>query len=60
MLVKPKEARMMKTKNTFDKLLLIARPAAGKSEIIDHLKHTDIEQRVKRYHIAELTISITF
>lgn len=43
----------MKEKNKFDVLLLIARPAAGKSEIIDHLKNTPIEQRIKQYHIGE-------
>ena len=39
-------------KNTFDILLLIARPAAGKSEIIDHLKKTETEERIQRYHIG--------
>ncbi len=43
----------MKHKNTFDILLLIARPAAGKSEIIDHLKHTSMNERVQKYHIGE-------
>ena len=43
----------MKGNNTFDILLLIARPAAGKSEIIDHLKHTSIDPRVKNYHIGD-------
>jgi len=43
----------MKNNNTFDILLLIARPAAGKSEIIDHLKRTDIDQRIRNYHIGE-------
>ncbi|MEA3350869.1 MAG: hypothetical protein U9Q82_09630 [Chloroflexota bacterium] len=40
-------------KNTFEILLLIARPAAGKSEIIDHLKRTNINERIQRYHIGE-------
>lgn len=40
-------------KNTFDILLLIARPAAGKSEIIDHLKKTAPDERAQRYHIGE-------
>jgi hypothetical protein len=40
-------------KNTFDILLLIARPAAGKSEIIDYLKHTDRPTRRQRFHIGE-------
>lgn len=33
-------------------LLLIARPAAGKSEIIDYLKSTTIEDRIQRFHIG--------
>jgi hypothetical protein len=36
---------------SFEILLLIARPGAGKSEIIDHLKKTDISERIKRFHI---------
>lgn len=43
---------MMKSKNTFEILLLIARPAAGKSEIIDHLKKTPVEDRIAAYHIG--------
>ena len=39
--------------DTFDILLLIARPAAGKSEIIAHLKNTPIEERVQQFHIGE-------
>ncbi len=38
--------------NTFDVLILIARPAAGKSEIIDFLKRTPDEQRARRFHIG--------
>jgi hypothetical protein len=40
-------------KDTFDIILLIARPAAGKSEIIDYLKKSSPEERVKRFHIGE-------
>ena len=43
----------MTDKNTFDILLLIARPAAGKSEIIDYLKNTPVEERRERFHIGE-------
>ena len=43
----------MTIQKTFDNLLLIARPAAGKSEIIDFLKGIPLTERVKRYHIAE-------
>jgi len=39
--------------DTFDIMLLVARPAAGKSEIIAHLKSTPIEKRIPRYHIGE-------
>lgn len=38
--------------NTFDILFLIARPAAGKSEIIDYLKRTDEAARRARFHIG--------
>ena len=38
---------------TFDILLLIARPAAGKSEIIAHLKNTSVEDRIQQFHIGE-------
>ncbi len=37
---------------TFKILLLIARPAAGKSEVINYLKNTPVEDRVKRFHIG--------
>ena len=43
----------MTDKNTFDILLLIARPAAGKSEIIDYLKRTGVAERRRRFHIGE-------
>jgi len=39
--------------DNFNILLLIARPAAGKSEIIAHLKNTPIEKRVQQFHIGE-------
>lgn len=44
----------MTEKNTFDILLLIARPAAGKSEVIDYLKKTQLEERSSRFHVGEL------
>jgi len=43
----------MPRKNTFDILLLIARPAAGKSEIIHYLKNTPPAEREKRFHIGK-------
>ena len=38
--------------NTFDILFLIARPAAGKSEIIHYLKQISEPERRTRYHIG--------
>jgi hypothetical protein len=37
---------------TFDILLLIARPAAGKSEVIDYLKGVPADLRAQRFHIG--------
>jgi len=42
------------TRDIFDLLFLIARPAAGKSEIIDYLKRVDREERRRRFHIGSL------
>ena len=42
----------MGKKSTFDILLLIARPAAGKSEVIDYLKSVPAEVRGQRFHIG--------
>ncbi len=36
----------------FEVLLLIGRPAAGKSEVIDFLKRTPAGERARRFHIA--------
>ena len=33
--------------------LLIARPAAGKSEIIDYLKRTEVTTRRRQFHLGE-------
>jgi len=41
-------------KDTFDVIILIGRPASGKSEIIDFLLHTRPEVRRTKFHIAEL------
>ena len=40
-------------KTTFDIIILTARPASGKSEVIDYLKKTDVETRKQRFHIGE-------
>jgi hypothetical protein len=46
----------MTDKNIFDILLLIARPAAGKSEIIDYLKRTGLVARRCRFHIGDFEV----
>jgi len=42
------------TKNFFDIIILIGRPASGKSEIIDYLKRSSDEHRLERFHIGKL------
>jgi len=44
------------TKDTFDVLILVGRPASGKSEIIDLLMHTPPGVRQRRFHIADLDV----
>lgn len=41
---------------TFPLLILNARPAAGKSEIIDYLQRTPLAERRERFHVGELDI----
>ncbi len=38
----------------FDVLILIGRPAAGKSEVIDHLKSTLARERSRRFHVGHM------
>ena len=40
----------------FDILILIGRPASGKSEIIDYLKNLPAKTRLELYHIGEMDI----
>ena len=40
-------------KDHFEIIILIGRPASGKSEVIDYLKKTPIPERLKRFHINE-------
>ncbi|MBI1806481.1 MAG: hypothetical protein HYR76_05460 [Ignavibacteria bacterium] len=39
--------------NNFEVIILIGRPAAGKSEVIDFLKKTPVPERSRRFHIGE-------
>jgi hypothetical protein len=43
-------------KGTFAVLVLIGRPASGKSEIIDLLRHAPPDFRRRRFHIADLDV----
>jgi hypothetical protein len=38
----------------FKKIILVGRPAAGKSEVIDFIKRTPLEERIRRFHIGEI------
>jgi len=40
------------TDEHFDIIILIGRPAAGKSEVIDFLRHASSSERSRRFHIA--------
>ncbi len=42
--------------NTFQTIILIGRPASGKSEIIAYLKQLDPLECQRRFHIAQLDI----
>ncbi|MBD3334346.1 MAG: hypothetical protein GF355_02420 [Candidatus Eisenbacteria bacterium] len=37
---------------SFPVLILVGRPAAGKSEVIDYLKQTPVQERLRRFHIG--------
>jgi hypothetical protein len=38
----------------FEVLTLLARPAAGKSEVMDYLKRTPLLERMERFHVGEI------
>ncbi len=42
-------------KTIFDKIILLGRPASGKSEIIHYLKNAELDERKKRFHTGKLT-----
>lgn len=45
----------MPSKLCFETLILLARPAAGKSEIIDFIKKTPLPERIGKFHVGRLT-----
>lgn len=45
----------MSSNPCFETLILLARPAAGKSEIIDFLKNTPLPERINKFHIGRIT-----
>ena len=40
------------SRNNFEVIILIGRPAAGKSEVIDFLRNTPDVERIERFHIS--------
>lgn len=44
----------MTEQRIFKILTLLARPAAGKSEVMDYLKRTPLEERMARFHVGEI------
>jgi hypothetical protein len=42
--------------DAFEVILLIGRPASGKSEILDFLIHSSTDDRRRRFHVAELDV----
>jgi hypothetical protein len=42
--------------NLFKIIILLARPAAGKSEIIQYLQNLTIENRINRFHIGRIQV----
>ena len=40
--------------NNLPILIITARPAAGKSEVIDYLKHANPEERLRRFHLGNV------
>jgi hypothetical protein len=49
-------SNLLTTAGHFPLLILIGRPASGKSEIIDYLMRVEFEERVKRFRIGELEV----
>ena len=43
-------------KDTFEVILLVGRPASGKSEIMDFLTHTNADTRRQCFHVGQLDV----
>ena len=41
-------------KEIFDKIILLGRPASGKSEVIHYVKNLNLEERRKRFHLGQI------
>ena len=42
-------------KELFDKIILLGRPASGKSEVIHYVKNLELEERKRRFHFGKIT-----
>ena len=49
-------ARKGRSSGVFDVLLLLGRPASGKSEFIDFLSRCPAERRAERFHVGDLRV----
>ncbi len=50
----PKELTLITDHWTLNTILLLARPAAGKSEILDYLRRTPADERLRRFHVGRM------
>jgi hypothetical protein len=42
-------------KQLFEKIILLGRPASGKSEVIHYVKNLNLDERRKRFHLGKIT-----
>jgi hypothetical protein len=42
--------------NIYEVIIIIGRPASGKSEIIDYLQNLPADERLRRYHVGEMDV----
>ena len=41
-------------KELFEKIILLGRPASGKSEVIHYVKNLNLDERKKRFHLGKI------